>query len=88
MDTMVGSHKSNRYSMVGGGVPTSLSGGGLTQVGADGSKSAHVVSGGSLFRFHTLNRSLFSLVCAGMMLLVNLVHYHIHITFFLIDAFC
>ncbi|XP_031427861.1 rap1 GTPase-activating protein 2b isoform X2 [Clupea harengus] len=46
MDTMVGSHKSNRYSMVGGGVPTSLSGGGLTQVGADGSKSAHVGSSG------------------------------------------
>ncbi|KAG5284775.1 hypothetical protein AALO_G00030330 [Alosa alosa] len=38
MDTMVGSHKNNRYSMVGGGVPTSLSGSGLTQAGADGGK--------------------------------------------------
>lgn len=46
MDTMSGSHKSNRHSMVGGGVPTSLSGGGLTQVGADSGKSGHVVSGG------------------------------------------
>lgn len=48
MDTMVGSHKNNRHSMVGGGVPTSLSGSGLTQVGADGGKSAHGVSRWSL----------------------------------------
>ncbi|KAL2094607.1 hypothetical protein ACEWY4_009326 [Coilia grayii] len=47
MDTMSGSHKSNRHSMVGGGVPTSLSGGGLTQVGADSGKSGHVSQGSS-----------------------------------------
>ncbi|XP_063059233.1 rap1 GTPase-activating protein 2b isoform X2 [Engraulis encrasicolus] len=49
MDTMSGSqsHKNNRHSMVGGGVPTSLSGGGLTHAGADGGKTGHVSQGSS-----------------------------------------